>query len=112
MTRPPGERIAVLETKLDTVIGRLDNHDKATADLSVKLDLILANQAEGSKDRAAIRNEIAGMKPDVQTIADAKRIWRYGRWIIPVAGTGIAAIASAKGWLLLNWNYFFSLPPR
>jgi uncharacterized protein (UPF0335 family) len=112
MTRPAGERIAVLETKLDAVTGRLDRLDESNANLSTKLDLILANQAEGSEDRKAIRNEIAQMKPDVQTVADAKRIWKYGRWIIPVVGAGITAIISMKGWLLLNWNYFWSLPPR
>jgi hypothetical protein len=123
MTRPAGERIAVLETKLDAVTGRLDRldesnanlskkFDESNAELSTKLNLILANQAEGSEDRKAIRNEIAQMKPDVQTVADAKRIWKYGRWIIPVVGAGITAIISMKGWLLLNWNYFWSLPPR
>jgi hypothetical protein len=38
MTRPPGERIAVLETKLDAVTGRLDRLDESNANLSTKLD--------------------------------------------------------------------------
>jgi hypothetical protein len=112
MSRPQGERIATLETKVDAVIARLDKHDAATSDLSRKLDQVLANQsANATATQAAISamaSEISLMKPDVKTVADAKLIWKWGRWIVGGAGVVATAIAVMKGWIIMNWEWFNS----
>lgn len=115
MTKPAGERIAVVETKLDAVISRLDAHDAATDALSKKLDTIISGQQDGRKDRADIRDEIAAvgkkveaMEPDVQTIADIKKMGRLGKWTIGVGVALLAAVAYAKTWLVFNWNFFLN----
>ena len=104
-SRGTAERVAVLEIKLDGVIDRLDKHDRATADLSEKLDRLLIGQQEGKADRADIKKRLETIEPDAKTIRDAKTVLKYGSWGVGVVASIGGAILAAKGWIAFNWHY-------
>ena len=104
-SRTTAERVAVVETKLDGVIDRLDKHDRATADLSEKLDRLLVGQQEGKADRADIKKRLETIEPDAKTIRDAKTVLKYGSWGVGILASIGGAILAAKGWLVVNWQY-------
>jgi hypothetical protein len=115
MTRVETKMEALTNGQKD-IIARLDNHDAATASLDRKLDMIIANQAANSGKTAAaiesVKEDIARMQPDVQTIADVKK---FGPWVkrgaLALAGL-VTAIVTIKGWIILNMGWIVGIPPR
>ncbi len=105
MTRAQGEKIAVLQTQVESLTLQFAEHKQDTLALSRKLDMVLENQHAGHLDRAALKNDIAAMKPDVRTIAEAKLVWKYGRWLVGGVGAIAAGMAAFKGWIVVNWEY-------
>jgi chromosome segregation ATPase len=102
------ERQAVTETKLDAM-------GEAVKSMAAKLDTIIAGQEQGRTDRADLRtaieelqSDVKTMKPDVATITDIKRAGRLGAWVIGGIAAIAASIATAKGWIILNFNYLFN----
>jgi hypothetical protein len=93
-----GERVAVLETKLDAVIKSVD-------DLAGKQDQIIAGLAKIDQHQQTLQAAVEAMKPDVATISDIKRAGRLGAWVIGGIASAAALIATAKGWLVLNWQW-------
>jgi chromosome segregation ATPase len=100
------ERQAVSETKLDAVA-------EAMKTMAAKIDTIIDGQSEGRTDRAELRAaiesvqaEIKGMKPDVETVRAAKLFWKVALWVGGAAGAIAGAIATAKGWIVFNLNWF------
>jgi hypothetical protein len=124
VTREPiGERMMRVETEMtalkvgqDQILKRLDTHDAATAALSAKLDLIIANQGANATTTQsaieAVKAEVAAMKPDVQTVADIKKLGSLGKWSVGIGASILATFVWAKGWIILNWNWFLGVPPR
>lgn len=99
MTRPrtTNERVAVVEEKIDRLEEVFANHHR---DISAKLDLVIGNQQTGAADRAdmkremsSIKQDVAGMKPHVETVAHAKTFWSWAGKI----GAALTAIGAA-GW--------------
>ncbi len=104
-SRTTAERVAVLETKIDAIGTHLSQQDE-------KLDKVLEGQQEGRNDRAAIKTRLADIEsrigkiePDAKTIRDAKTVLKYGSWGVGVLATIGGAILTAKGWIVLNWQY-------
>lgn len=98
--QPIGERVAVVENKLDQLHERLADHEKH---VNSKLDLILEGQRVGQEDRrdmraqmSAMSTEVKAMKPHVQTVAEWKTIWK-ALGLISAAAAGIGS-AVAIGW--------------
>jgi hypothetical protein len=93
-----GERVAVVETEV--------KHMSATVEgMTEKLDMILAGQADGKKDRAEIREKLAAMEPHVKTVADIKTGIHVLKWLGATAVAIGAMIAHAKGLIALNINW-------
>jgi hypothetical protein len=104
-SRNTAERVAIVETKLDGVIERLDKSETRWADLSEKMDRLLIGQQEGKADRADIKKRLELIEPDAKTIRDAKTVLKYGSWGVGVLATVGGAILAAKGWIVVNWHY-------
>ena len=101
--QPVNERVAVVEEKVDALTARLEQHE---AHIHGKLDLILANQGSGSADRADLRTKletmassVESMKPHVQTVSDAKVIWRAVLVLSAISGSIAASIGVAWGYI-------------
>ena len=93
-----GERVAVLETKLDAVIKSVD-------DMAGKQDQIIAGLAKIDQHQQTLQAAVENMKPDVATISDIKRAGKMGAWLIGGMASIAAALAAGKGWIVLNWNW-------
>jgi len=101
--RTDGERIAVVEEKIDQI-------EKVATErhhfLTEKIDQILHGQQAGASDRAdikrdmaAMKTDIGSMKPHVQTVADAKTFWSVAGKIGAVTTTLGAAGYGAWVWV-------------
>jgi hypothetical protein len=108
-----GERVAVLETKFDAV-------QAAIKDLAESVEAMrqaqIAGIEDGKKDRAELKasvdlmqRDIKAMQPTVTTIKDLEKAGRLGMRLIALTAAIVtaiaAAIASAKGWIILNVNW-------
>lgn len=76
-----GERIAVVEQKIDHVEESFRRHHEEMHD---KIDRILEGQTRGAEDRAKLHASVATlagtvekMVPHVETIANAKTFWSW-----------------------------------
>ena len=118
MAEPIGERITRVETELKglkegqaQIVSRLDSHDQVTNALSRKVDKVLENQITNAKKTNdsvdALTKIVDSMKPDVQTVADLKKVSVCGKWTIGLGATIIGAMIYAENWLILNWNFIF-----
>ncbi len=98
--QPIGERVAVVEEKVDQLHARLAAHEEH---VNSKLDQILDGQRIGQEDRrnmrgqmSALATEVKAMKPHVQTVAEWKTVWK-ALGLISAAAAGIGS-AVALGW--------------
>ncbi len=95
-----GERQAVTETMLKTLIERTAAQDEKL-DLMVKgMDELQRGQVRADHDRADLSRQLADMKPHVATVANAKTFWKVTAWIGASAGSIAAAIWAAWVWLI------------
>lgn len=101
-----GERVAVVETKIDSV-------DAAMKAMGAKLDQILEGQETGRKDRAELRTSIDGlksdvqkMKPDVEVIADARKVMKVAGWVAALVSAVIGTAWGAWTWIVqhVTWR--------
>ena len=118
MAEPIGERMTRVETTLvhlkhgqDEIVTRLDSQEASNDALIRKLDMVLANQATNADKTQtsvdALKKTVDAMKPDVQTVADLKKMGSWGKAAVVIGGAVLTTIATAKGWLIFNWNFFF-----
>jgi peptidoglycan hydrolase CwlO-like protein len=96
------ERAAVTETKLDAL-------EKSVTAISDKIDLMIAGQADGKKDRADLRAaidtvqaDVKAMRPDIETVRDAKRVLKVSAWIAGGVSAMITTAWAAWSWVIQN----------
>lgn len=109
MARAPtliGERIAVLETTYPAMDRRLEKLEQASERQDAKLDLLLKGQELAASERAGQTEQIRAMAPNVQLVENARRWIKATMWVSSIGGGIIGALLAAKGWILLNWNWF------
>ena len=93
-----GERVAVLETKLDAVTQSVEG-------MAQKLDQIIAGQTKIEQHQKELQATVESMKPDVATVSDIKRAGRLGAWLVGGIASMAAVFATAKGWIAINWQW-------
>jgi len=102
MTRNETAAIAVLQNQMSSVLAWQSRSDDASNSLHEKLDQIIAGQAAGASDRAALRKDIQDMRPHVETISNAKI---FGAWSVKIGG-GITAFG---GFVWGAWDHLKAL---
>ncbi len=117
MAEPMGERMKGVEVELKglkegqrEIVARLDVHDDATQELSRKIDRVLNNQAANAAAtktaHESLQATVTKMQPDVQTVADIKKMGKWGKVAVGVGLATLTSLAAIKGWIVLNWNWF------
>jgi hypothetical protein len=112
MSEPIGERVKGLQIQMIAVekgqaeiVKRLDKSEEATELLSRKIDMVLSNQADSTKERALIQSTIDAMQPHVDTVAEIKRLGGHSKifWMGLVAFVGYIADAQAGLIKIVSW---------
>ncbi len=105
MAAPLGERVAAVETRLDSGEQRFEALDH-------KIDQILAGQQEGRDDRAKMRTQLDALQktvekqgPDVQTVRDAKTVLRWSAWVASIVAAIISTAWAAWTWLAQHIHF-------
>lgn len=104
--RDTGERLAILETIVPGMDKRLEKIEKASESQDAKLDQIIATLAEGKAERAEMKIQIQRMTPSFMLVANARKWVKTTSIIGGIIGSILGMIIAAKGWIILNWNWF------
>ncbi len=102
-----GERIAVMETIMPELDKRLAKLESASEKHDEKLDKILRMGEIAAEERATQMATIKEMAPHVALIANVRRGSKFLMWVGASVGSLATTLLLAKGWFIMNWNWFF-----